>query len=219
MRAMRFGRFGGPGALEEADVPDPLAGPGESVVQVEAAGVNFGDIKQIAGEHTDGPCAPQGPLPRTPGMEVVGRTAAGQRVLGYVPQGGYAAKTVVADRHLVALPPGGEALALPPQGLTAWHLPRSVVRIRPGESVVVHAAAGGTCSLLVQLAREFGAGLGALALAVARQEVMHGTRRMPSRGGAVRAAPAPLGVLQVEIPPTTFSTVSRSPAALRPAPG
>ncbi|MEU2723269.1 hypothetical protein [Streptomyces smyrnaeus] len=51
-------------------------------------------------------------------MEVVGRTAAGQRVLGYVPQGGYAAKTVVADRHLVALPPGaaGEELALPLQG-------------------------------------------------------------------------------------------------------
>ncbi|MFF8968884.1 hypothetical protein [Streptomyces sp. NPDC014995] len=54
MRAMRFGRFGGPEVLEEADVSDPLAGPGETLVQVEAAGVNFGDIKQIAGEHTDG---------------------------------------------------------------------------------------------------------------------------------------------------------------------
>jgi NADPH2:quinone reductase len=103
---MRFGRFGGPEVLEEADVPDPLAGPGETLVQVEAAGVNFGDIKQIAGEHT-----------------------------------------------------AGEALAVLVQGLTAWHLLRgSVARIRPGESVVVHAAAGGTGSLVVQLAREFGAG-------------------------------------------------------------
>ncbi|MFF7044108.1 zinc-binding alcohol dehydrogenase family protein [Streptomyces massasporeus] len=161
MRAMQFGRFGGPEVLQEADVPDPTAGPGETLVQVEAAGVNFGDIKQIAGEHTDGPYAPQGPLPRIPGMEVVGRTAAGRRVLGYVPQGGYATETVVSDRHLVALPPdvgAGEALAVLIQGLTAWHLLRSVARIRPGESVVVHAAAGGTGSLAVQLAREFGAG-------------------------------------------------------------
>lgn len=66
MRAMRFGRFGGPGALEEADVPDPLAGPGESVIQVEVAGVNFGDIKQIAGEHTDGPYAPKAHCPVLP---------------------------------------------------------------------------------------------------------------------------------------------------------
>ncbi|WP_245883508.1 zinc-binding dehydrogenase [Streptomyces hyaluromycini] len=94
-------------------------------------------------------------------MEVVGRTGAGRRVLGYVPQGGHAAKTAVADRHLVALRPGvgaGEALAVLVQGPTAWQLLRSVARIRPGESVVVHAAGGGTGSLVVQLAREFGAG-------------------------------------------------------------
>ncbi|MEU0173832.1 zinc-binding dehydrogenase [Streptomyces massasporeus] len=158
---MRYERFGRPDVLVEADVPDPVAGPGETLVRVEAAGVNFGDIKQIAGEHTDGPYAPQGPLPRVPGMEVVGRTAAGRRVLGYVRQGGYASRTVVADRDLVALPEGvsaGEALAVLVQGLTAWHLLRSVARIRPGESVVVHAAAGGTGGLAVQLAREFGAG-------------------------------------------------------------
>src|ERR1044072_7796633 len=71
------------------------------------------------------PPPPHAPPPRIPGREVVGRTAAGRRVLGYVPQGGYATKTVVADRHLVALPPGvgaGEALAVLLQGLTAWHL-------------------------------------------------------------------------------------------------
>ncbi|MFJ9470563.1 quinone oxidoreductase family protein [Streptomyces caniferus] len=161
MRAMRFERFGGPEVLREADVPDPVAGPGETLVEVEAAGVNFGDIKQIAGEQPDGPYAPKGPLPRIPGLEVVGRAPDGRRVLGYVLQGGYAARTVVPDRDLVALPDGvsaGEALALLVQGLTAWHVLRSVARIRPGESVVVHAAAGGTGSLAVQLAREFGAG-------------------------------------------------------------
>ncbi|WP_329175990.1 zinc-binding dehydrogenase [Streptomyces decoyicus] len=161
MRAMQFERFGDPEVLAEAEVPDPVAGPGETLVEVEAAGVNFGDIKHMAGEHTDGPYAPKGPLPHIPGMEVVGRTADGRRVLGYVQQGGYAAKTVVADRDLVTMPPGvsaGAALALLVQGLTAWHVLRSVARVRPGESVVVHAAAGGTGSLAVQLAREFGAG-------------------------------------------------------------
>ncbi|TJZ54398.1 NADPH:quinone oxidoreductase family protein [Streptomyces piniterrae] len=161
MRAMQFERFGGPEVLVEADVPEPVAGVGETLVEVEAAGVNFGDIKQIAGEHTDGPYAPKVPLPHVPGMEVVGRGADGRRFLGYVAQGGYAAKTVVADRDLVALPESvgaGEALAVLIQGLTAWHLLRSVARIRVGESVVVHAAAGGTGSLAVQLAREFGAG-------------------------------------------------------------
>ncbi|OLZ65332.1 NADPH:quinone reductase [Streptomyces sp. IMTB 2501] len=161
MRAMRFERFGGPEVLAEVQVPDPVAGPGETVVEVAAAGVNFGDIKQIAGEQPDGPCAPKGPLPRIPGMEVVGRTADGRRVLGHVLQGGYAERAVVAERDLVAVPEGvsaGEALAVLVQGLTAWHLLRSVARIRPGESVVVHAAAGGTGSLAVQLAREFGAG-------------------------------------------------------------
>ncbi|MFG2532346.1 zinc-binding alcohol dehydrogenase family protein [Streptomyces sp. NPDC048516] len=161
MRAMQFERFGDPEVLTEAEVPDPVAGSGETLVEVEAAGVNFGDIKHIAGEHTEGPYAPKGPLPHIPGMEVVGRTTDGRRVLGYVRQGGYAAKTVVADRDLVTMPPGvsaGAALALLVQGLTAWHLLRSVARVRPGESVVVHAAAGGTGSLAVQLAREFGAG-------------------------------------------------------------
>lgn len=155
MRAMQFERFGDPEVLTEAEVPDPVAGPGETLVEVEAAGVNFGDIKHIAGEHTEGPNAPRGPLPRIPGMEVVGRTADGRRVLGYVPQGGYAAKTAVPDRDLVALPEGvsaGQALSLLIQGLTAWHVLRSVARVRPGESVVVHAAAGGTGSLAVQLA-------------------------------------------------------------------
>ncbi|WP_325051375.1 quinone oxidoreductase family protein [Streptomyces corynorhini] len=158
---MRHDRFGGPEVLKEVEVPDPVAGPGEVVVEVEAAGVNFGDIKEIAGELTEGPYARKGPLPHIPGMEVVGRTGDGRRCVGYLRQGGYATKAVVAERDLAPLPPevaAGGALALLVQGLTAWHLLRSVARVRPGESVVVHAAAGGTGSLAVQLAREFGAG-------------------------------------------------------------
>ncbi|WP_432590396.1 zinc-binding dehydrogenase [Streptomyces sp. HD1123-B1] len=158
---MQHDRFGGPEVLKEVRVPDPVAGPGETLVEVEAAGVNFGDIKEIAGELTEGPYARKGPLPHIPGMEVVGRTGDGRRVVGYIRQGGYATKAVVAERDLAVVPQevgAGAALALLVQGLTAWHLLRSVARVRPGESVVVHAAAGGTGSLAVQLAREFGAG-------------------------------------------------------------
>ncbi|WP_346427651.1 NADPH:quinone oxidoreductase family protein [Streptomyces sp. AcE210] len=158
---MQHDRFGGPEVLEEVEVADPVAKPGETLVEVEAAGVNFGDTKDIAGELAQGPYAVKGPLPHIPGMEVVGRTPDGRRVLGYLRQGGYAAKAAVAERDLAVLPPelsAGTALALLVQGLTAWHLLRTVARVRPGESVVVHAAAGGTGSLAVQLAREFSAG-------------------------------------------------------------
>ncbi|MFJ4283970.1 zinc-binding alcohol dehydrogenase family protein [Streptomyces massasporeus] len=158
---MQYERFGGPEVLQEVEVADPVAGPAETVVEVEAAGVNFGDIKEIAGELREGPHAAKGPLPRIPGMEVAGRTGDGRRVVGYLRQGGYAAKAVVAERDLAVLPQevsAGAALALLVQGLTAYHLLRSVARVRPGESVVVHSGAGGTGGLAVQLAREFGAG-------------------------------------------------------------
>ncbi|WP_432168075.1 quinone oxidoreductase family protein [Streptomyces sp. bgisy031] len=161
MRAMQHDRFGGPEVLKEVEVPDPVAGRGETLVEVEAAGVNFGDLKEIAGELTAGPYAMKGPLPHIPGMEVAGRTSDGRRVVGYLRQGGYATKAVLAERDLALLPQevsAGQALALLVQGLTAWHLLRSVARVRPGESVVVHSGAGGTGSLAVQLAREFGAG-------------------------------------------------------------
>ncbi|MFB7758032.1 zinc-binding alcohol dehydrogenase family protein, partial [Streptomyces sp. NPDC056121] len=138
---MQHDRFGGPEVLKEVEVPDPVAGRGETLVEVEAAGVNFGDLKEIAGELTAGPYAMKGPLPHIPGMEVAGRTSDGRRVVGYLRQGGYATKAVLAERDLALLPQevsAGQALALLVQGLTAWHLLRSVARVRPGESVVVH---------------------------------------------------------------------------------
>lgn len=75
MRAMQFERFGGPEVLRKAEVPDPVAGPGETLVEVEAAGVNFGDIKQIAGEQPDGPYAPKGRCRASPAW----RSSAGPR--------------------------------------------------------------------------------------------------------------------------------------------
>ncbi|NUR85447.1 MAG: zinc-binding dehydrogenase [Nonomuraea sp.] len=155
MRAIQFERFGQPDVLEEALLPDPVVGPGQLLVDVEAAGINFADVRQIAGLY-----APPDKLPHIPGSEVVGRTADGRRVMGFTANG-YASKAVLSERDAVWLPEtlgGAAALALLVQGLTAWHLLRSTARLREGETVVVNSAAGGVGSLAIQLAKEFGAG-------------------------------------------------------------
>ncbi|MFJ4541830.1 zinc-binding alcohol dehydrogenase family protein [Streptomyces tibetensis] len=155
MLAIQFDCFGGPEVLTPVELPPPVPGPEEVLVAVEAVGVNFADTHQ-----TDGSYPIAGSLPFVPGSEVVGRTPDGRRVLARV-TGGYAQHVVAKESALVDLPeemPAAEALALLMQGLTAWHLLRTAARLRRGETVVVHAAAGGVGSLAVQLAREFGAG-------------------------------------------------------------
>ncbi|GEC10621.1 NADPH:quinone reductase [Streptomyces spinoverrucosus] len=155
MLAIRFDRFGGPEVLTPVELPAPTPGEGEVLVTVEAAGVNFADTHQTDGSYLD-----EGALPYVPGSEVVGRTADGRRVLASVSHG-YAEQVVAAESRLVEIPDeldAAQALALNMQGLTAWHLLRSAARMNAGETVVVHAAAGGVGSLAVQLAKEFGAG-------------------------------------------------------------
>ncbi|WP_328947379.1 zinc-binding dehydrogenase (plasmid) [Streptomyces sp. NBC_00250] len=155
MLAIRFDRFGGPEVLTPIDVPVPVPGPGETLLTVEAAGVNFADTLQVDGSYLSPDL-----LPHIPGGEVVGRTEDGRRVLAKVTHG-YAERVVARESALVEVPEeldAPRALALLTQGLTAWHLLRSAARLQNGESVVVHSAAGGVGSLAVQLAREFGAG-------------------------------------------------------------
>ncbi|WP_306318080.1 MULTISPECIES: zinc-binding dehydrogenase [unclassified Streptomyces] len=155
MRAVRFDRFGGPEVLTVVEVPTPVPKSGETLLRVEAAGINFAETHQVDGSYLDA-----GALPYIPGSEVVGRTPTGRRVLARVSQG-YAEYAVAKDSALVDVPEGlapASALALLMQGLTAWHLLRTAARLRAGESVLVHAAAGGVGSLAVQLAKEFGAG-------------------------------------------------------------
>ncbi|MEV3929249.1 MULTISPECIES: zinc-binding dehydrogenase [unclassified Streptomyces] len=155
MLAIRFDRFGGPEVLRPVEVAAPVPGPGEVLLTVEAAGVNFADTHQ-----TDGSYLGADALPYVPGSEVVGRTPDGRRVLARVSHG-YAEQVTAKASGLLEIPEelgAAQALALMMQGLTAWHLLRSAARLRSGETVVVHSAAGGVGSLAVQLAREFGAG-------------------------------------------------------------
>lgn len=155
MLAIQFDRFGGPDVLRPVELAAPTPGPGEVLLTVEAAGVNFADTHQVDGSYLGADA-----LPYVPGSEVVGRTPDGRRVLARVSHG-YAEQVTAKESGLVEIPEelgAAQALALMVQGLTAWHLLRSAARLRDGESVVVHSAAGGVGSLAVQLAREFGAG-------------------------------------------------------------
>jgi NADPH2:quinone reductase len=143
--------------LELRDVSEPVAGTGQTVVEVRAAGVNYADVLIREGRYPQPP-----PLPYVPGSEVAGTTADGRRVVGFVrvEGGGYAEKVAVENDWLFDLPARasfeqGAAFVL--AYLTAWiPLTRQVV-LRPGARVLVTAAAGGVGSAGVQLAASLGA--------------------------------------------------------------
>jgi len=156
MRAIQIQEFGGPEVLVERDVPEPQAFDGLVVLEVGASGVNYADTHYAENSYL----APA-QLPLIPGLEAVGRTPDGRRVVALVGGGGYAERALAAPEATWELPDGvgdGQALALVLQGTTAWHLLRTSAQLRAGETVVVHAAAGGVGTLAVQLARRFGAG-------------------------------------------------------------
>ena len=160
MRAIQVRRFGGPEVLEPVVLVDPHAGPGELLVHVTGAGVNYADTHQVENTYLSG-----SELPFVPGSEVVGVVDPGgfpRRVGGFVAHGGgYAEKAVVSAGLAFDVPDGvsdAAALSLLVQGLTAWHLVKTCARVQPDDTVVVHAAAGGVGNLAVQLAKQAGAG-------------------------------------------------------------
>lgn len=138
------------------ELEDPRPGPGETIVEIARSGVNFADTHATRNEYL----AAQ-ELPLVPGVEFVGRTPEGKRVAGVVPSGAYAERIAVPVADLVPVPDGvddEQAVALLIQGLTADAILRISARLELGESVVVNAAAGGTGSLAIQIARAMGAG-------------------------------------------------------------
>ena len=156
MRAVQITEFGGPEVLTLADVPSPTPGEGQVLVQVASAGVNYADTHQVENSYL----APA-QLPMIPGAEVVGTLEDGTRVAAFTMSGGYCEQALVYPHMAFPLPDDvgdAEALALMVQGLTAWHLLKTCTHLVPGESVVVHAAAGGVGTLAVQLAKHWGAG-------------------------------------------------------------
>ncbi|HEV2923124.1 MAG TPA: NADPH:quinone oxidoreductase family protein [Solirubrobacteraceae bacterium] len=157
MRAIQMTEFGGPEVLTLSELPVPVPGPDEVLIRVSRAGLNFADTHTRTNSYVQ-----KATLPLVPGGEVAGiREDTGERVVALVGSGGYA-EYATAPKDLVFPIPDelddGTALALIVQGLTAWHLYRTAGRVAKGESVVVHAGAGGVGSLAVQLGHPLGAG-------------------------------------------------------------
>ncbi len=156
MKAIQIKEFGGPEVLEHTELPDPEPGDGQVLVQVARSGVNFADTHVTRNDYL----ADQ-ELPLVPGGEVSGTTPDGRRVAALLMNGGYAEQVAVHEAALVPVPDAvddDQAAALLLQGLTAWSLLNISARLQEGECVVVEAAAGGTGSLAVQLAKRMGAG-------------------------------------------------------------
>jgi NADPH2:quinone reductase len=138
------------------ELPDPQPRDGEVVMDVLAAGVNYADTHQ-----TEDSYLTKQTLPLIPGGEVVVRDESGQRRLGLLGSGGYAEKIAADPRLLFPVPDNvtdGQALTTLVQGATAWHLLRTSTHLQAGETVVVHAGAGGVGTLAIQLAKRWGAG-------------------------------------------------------------
>ena len=161
MRAIRIERFGGPEVMELVELPDPVPGDGEVVVEVTRCGINFADTHATRNDYLA-----EQTLPLTPGGEIAGRAEDGRRVAAILPSGGYAEKVAVPRSWLVPIADevsDDQAASLLLQGLTAHALVHRCARLAPGETVVVQAAAGGTGTLAVQLAKRAGARVIALA--------------------------------------------------------
>ena len=138
------------------DLPEPEPGPGEALVRISRTGVNYADTHATQNRYL----AKQ-QLPLVPGAEFAGTTADGRRVAAVVSDGAYAEAIAAPEASLVPIPDAvddEQAAGLLLQGLTADAILRISADFQPGESVVVSAAAGGTGSLAVQIARSMGAG-------------------------------------------------------------
>ena len=155
MKAIQITEFGGPEVMQLVDLPDPVAGPDQVLINVSAIGLNFADTVQIRNQYVT-----QQKLPLIPGLEVVGTTSEGKRVLASISEGAYAQKVVAHKSAAIEIPEGVSdeaALAMLVQGTTAWHILKTFGHLVPGESVVVHAGAGGVGSVAIQLAKMWGA--------------------------------------------------------------
>jgi NADPH2:quinone reductase len=156
MRAVQISSFGGPEVLQVREVPDPQPRDGQVVATVRAAGINYADTHAIENSYLS-----QQELPLIPGGEVIVELPDGERVLGMAESGGYAQKATVQPARMIGVPDGisdAQALCCLVQGATAWHLLRTSAHLADGETVVIHAAAGGVGTIAVQLAKLWGAG-------------------------------------------------------------
>jgi NADPH:quinone reductase len=164
MKAIQFDQIGGPEVLKVAEVPKPEVKPGNVLIKVRAAGINFADTLFRQGQYLMQP-----KLPDVPGLEAAGVIEAvgdgvtnlkpGMRVaaIGNRMYAEYAATSAAQTIPLPEFLSFEEGAAFPIQVLTAWHMLHTAHHIGPGQTVLVHSAAGGVGIAAVQIARAAGA--------------------------------------------------------------
>ncbi len=165
MKAVTLPSFGGPEVLTLAEVADPVAGPGEVVVEVVATAVNRADLLQRQGFYRPPPGASE-----IPGLECSGRIAAlgegvagwqiGDEVCALLSGGGYAEQVAVPAAQLLPVPAGlslTDAAALPEVACTVWSNVFQLAALQPGELFLVHGGTSGIGTHAIQLAARFGA--------------------------------------------------------------
>ncbi|MFT4415209.1 quinone oxidoreductase family protein [Fredinandcohnia humi] len=166
MKAIQFTEFGGPEVLQYIDIELPKPREYEVLIEVKAVGVNYADTARRVGQYVV-----KTELPFIPGTEIAGivvdvgenvtSVSVGTRVVALIESKGYAEFAVAHERSLIPIPDGVDfhtAVALPLQGLSAYHILKTMGQLGEGETVLIHAAAGGVGTLAVQLAKLFGAG-------------------------------------------------------------
>lgn len=166
MKAMYLKEYGGPEVLQLVELEKPVPKGQQVLIEIHAIGVNYADTARREGQYV----VPT-PLPFIPGAEVAGvvvetgesvkNVKPGDRVVTLIESGGYAEFALADSRGLIPLPEQmnfEQAAALPLQGLSAYHILKTMGRLAIGETVLVHAAAGGVGTIAVQLAKLFGAG-------------------------------------------------------------
>jgi NADPH2:quinone reductase len=172
MKAIQLQEFGGADAFEYVELEDPTPGEGEVLVEVARSGVNFADTHSTRNDYLA-----EQQLPLVPGAEIVGRTADGTRVVALVGTGGYAEKVLVPESQLIPVPDevdDEQAAGALLQGLTAMALVKRCARIEAGETILIEAAAGGTGTLAVQIAKAQGAKVIGMASSAEKRELVEG---------------------------------------------
>jgi NADPH2:quinone reductase len=166
MKAVQFTEYGGPEVLNVVELEKPVPTGHDVLIEIKSIGVNYADTARREGQYVV-PTA----LPFIPGAEIAGvitkvgdkvtMAKPGMRVVTLIESGGYAEYALADERVLIPIPETLDdrtAVALPLQGLSAYHILKTMGRLEKGETVLVHAAAGGVGTIAVQLAKLFGAG-------------------------------------------------------------
>ncbi|MGN6216304.1 MAG: quinone oxidoreductase family protein [Solirubrobacterales bacterium] len=193
MKAIQIEEFGGPEVLRYVELPDPDPKLGEVVLNVKRSGINFADTHASRNDYLA-----EQTLPLIPGAEASGQLNDGRRVVVLLGSGGYAEKVAAPQSQLIEIPDGvdyDQAAGGLLQGLTAMALVHRCARIEPGETIVVEAAAGGTGTLAVQIAKRAGARVIGLASSEEKRELVAGLgadavvdSRAEDLGAAIREA-------------------------------